>query len=401
MNRKSVLLVGNYPPPFGGVPRHLECLAPHLIGKGWDVHVLSGGRSGVEHRNGLTVYKTRRRGRLSALVASSFPPQHRSTFPHRSLIQRSPRRWLSYMAHAAVGRRIIAATKPCLISAYNLVSSGPVGALLSEEHGIPLVVSNFGEIHSMTDFCRTHLSMIRHVTLVARLMLSCSRHCADSYALLGMSPAVRVVPYGVDLHRFSPGQDGAVIRRTLGIPDANQVILFVGRMIRDMGLHTLLDAIPHVLRHRPNVTFVLTGGSGELLPRARSLAGHSTVLVVPDVPFADLPRYYAAASIVTVPTLGDRACSSLAAMEAMATGKPVVASAVGGIPELVRDGETGLLVTPGDPAALGQGLVHLLEDEAARVRMGRGGRRVVEDGFDQDKTNDTVEQLFQELAARP
>jgi len=398
MNRKSVLLVGNYPPPFGGVPRHLECLAPHLIDKGWEVQVLSGGRSGVEHHNGLTVYKTRHGGRLSALAASSFPLLRRTTFPHQSLIWRSPRRWVSYMAHAAVGRRIIAATKPCLISAYNLVSNGPVGALLSEEHGIPLVVSNFGEIHSMTDFCRTHLSVIHHVTQVARLLLSCSRHCADSYALLGLSPTVRVVPYGVDLRRFSPAEDGAAMRRTLGLPEANQVVLFVGRMIRDMGLHTLLDAIPHVLRLRPNVTFVIAGGRGELLPRARSMEGRPAVLVVPDVPFADLPRYYAAASIVAVPTLGDRACSSLAAMEAMATGKPVVATAVGGIPELVRDGETGFLVNADDPAALGPGLVHALQDEALLARMGRAGRRVVEDGFDQDRTNDMVERLFQEIA---
>jgi glycosyltransferase involved in cell wall biosynthesis len=88
-------------------------------------------------------------------------------------------------------------------------------------------------------------------------------------------------------------------------------------------------------------------------------------------------------------------------MEAMATGKPVVASAVGGIPELVRNGETGLLVSPRDPAALGHGLVYMLEDEAAGARMGRAGRRVVEDGFDQDRTNDTIELLFRELAARP
>ena len=398
MTHKSILLLGNYPPPYGGVPRHLEYLAPHLAAAGWNVQVLSGGHTGVACRDGFTVHKPSRPMRLAAFLARPAAGRRHDTFPHGALLARSPRRWARYMAQAAIGRRIIREHRVSVIGAYNLMSTGPVGAMLSEEHGIPLVVTNFGEIHAAPDHLRADATLVRYVTTVARALLSCSRHCAESYGLLGMTPDVAVIPYGVDVVRFSPGNSGESVRRRLGVPEPTPVVLYVGRMVRDMGLHTFLDAIPRVARRLPDAAFVAVGTSGDLLPRAQAVARTQRLFVLPDVPFDQLPALYAAATVVVVPTLGDRACSSLAAMEAMATGKPVVATSIGGIPELVRDGDTGILIPPDDPAALAEASLRVLSDGGLRERLAAGGRRTVEAEFDQRRTGDALEALFAGLA---
>jgi glycosyltransferase involved in cell wall biosynthesis len=400
---KSILLIGNYPPPFGGVPSHIECLAPYLASKGWDVHILSSGRSGVERHNRCTIYKCTRpaKGRM---LASSLPALLRTTprdrFPHRSLLGSSPRLWLTYLVSASIGRRIIERASVSVISAYNLFGGGPVGALLSSEFRVPFVVSNFGEIYSHPGVFRKHAALAPYVCDRASRILSISRHCADSYNRIGLSPPVTVIPYGIDLARFSFRNDGSAIRNVLGWGGNDQVVLFVGRMTRDMGLHTLLTAVPELLATLDSAKVLIVGAGGELLHSASETAGRhpGRVIVRPDVPKAELPAYYAASSIVVAPTLGDRACGSLAALEAMGTGKPIIASRVGGIPEIVADGQSGILIPPDDPATLTGAMVRLLESEPLRKRMGAVGRRIAESRYDQDKTNALIEHVFTEVA---
>src|SRR6185295_14971819 len=126
------------------------------------------------------------------------------------------------------------------------------------------------------------------------------------------------------------------------------------RLVRDMGLHVLLDALPDLLASHPSARVIVAGASGELQEAVASAVARwpGRVILAVDVPEEDLPRFYAAATLVVAPTLGARACGSLVAAEAMASGRPVVASRIGGIPEYVAEGETGLLVPPADPGAL-------------------------------------------------
>jgi glycosyltransferase involved in cell wall biosynthesis len=125
------------------------------------------------------------------------------------------------------------------------------------------------------------------------------------------------------------------------------------------------------------------------------------VSVAVDVPLHELPAYYAAASVVAAPTRGIRACGSLAAAEAMATARPVVASNVGGVPEFVVDGETGLLVPPETPDRLAAALIELLSDPTRRATFGAAGRRRVKALFDTDATNRAFERVFRDVAGLP
>jgi spore coat protein SA len=210
---------------------------------------------------------------------------------------------------------------------------------------------------------------------------------------------VEVIPYGVDIDMFSPSIDGDVIREKYHIGRSEKVVVFVGRLIKDMGLHTVLESIPKVLQQNRNVTFFIIGEKGDLLQSAIKLAQMHTnkVLVFPSVPFDELPLYYAASTIVIAPTQGERACGSLAAIEAMAVGKPVIAAKVGGIPEIVIDKENGLLIPPEDPVALQEAVLYLLNDEVLLRNMGAASRKRVETYFDERKTDQKIENIFNKL----
>jgi glycosyltransferase involved in cell wall biosynthesis len=406
LSRPGILLIGNYPPPFGGVPKHLEDLVPHLVERGWDVHVLSGGTSGTRRGEGFTVYKDprpamqRRLGTAWFLSRISVGRRGRPALAAARMLP--PAVWIRTMTRVSLAARIIERHDIRLISAYNLLLGAPVGAIAAEMYRLPLVVTNLGEIYSHRAEIERQLPMIRHITRVATVLTSLTRHCADSYRELGMHPEVRVLHYGIDHARFGSREGGDGIRRRLGITPGADVVLYVGRMVRDMGLHVLLDALPSLLE-RPSALVVIAGASGELTIAAREAATRwaGRVSVVEDVPEGELASYYAAATLVVAPTIGARACGSLASAEAMAAGKPVVASRVGGIPEYVDEGTTGLLVPPADPAALCGAILTLLDDPARLAEFGRRGRERVVERFDGERTNAAIEALFREVARLP
>lgn len=397
--RKGILLIGNYPPPFGGVPRHIEYLAPYLVEKGWDVHILSGGSRGIEYKNGFTIYKPSRRLKIFSIAKSLLKSKRGSCLNLKSVLKFSYRDWLRYRSYIDVGREIIEKNDIRIISTYNLYGYAPVGAGLSGEYGIPLVVTNFGEIYSHNTFLKKNMELVSYVCKVTKRFLAMSHHCAESYKLLGLSPNVEVIPYGVDIKKFSPMSDGLKIRNKFGLNNEDKVMLYVGRLVRDMGLHALLETIPQILQADERIKFFFVGEKGHLLSSALQLSRKykKSIFLIPSVPFEDLPLYYAASTIVVVPTQGERACGSLAALEAMATGKPVIASNVGGIPEIVIDRETGILIPPEDSSALKEATLSLLKNESFIKKMGIFGRKRVETLFDKDKTNQKIEHIFKDV----
>lgn len=397
---KSILIIGNYPPPFGGVPRHIEYLAPFLVKRGWKVHILSGGSTGTENKEGFTVYKPTKEEKLKAIAEFFLTGWWTRKKIRRAVKKENLKETLATMAHVVIGAKLIREYDINLISAYNLYTYAPVGAVLSERYGVPLVVTNFGEIFDRAEYFEKNRDVVNYICSTASRLLAMSRHCAQSYSRIGLSPEVEVIPYGVDIRRFNPQNDGSIIRKRLGIGETDGVVLFVGRLVRDMGVDVLTEAIPSVLGSTEDVRFIIVGEKGECLDELLRLTEHhrGRVFVEPSVSFEELPLYYAASTVAVAPTTGERACGSLAAIEAMATGRAVVASRVGGIPEIVEEGVTGLLVPPQDATALAEALIRLLGDRTLTDTMGKRGRERAERLFDEDKTDSTLESLFNRVA---
>jgi len=188
-------------------------------------------------------------------------------------------------------------------------------------------------------------------------------------------PAARIdlVHSGVDVGRFDgpPGRDEEA-REKMGVPRGRAVVAIVAQIHRRKGHDVLLRALARLPRDvAPLCLAAGTGPEGDaMLDLARSLGIASEVRWLGQV--EDVRGVLRAADVVAMPSRAEGL--GVAAIEALAAARPLVASAVGGLPEIVRDGVEGLLVPPEDVAALASGLARCLADAPLRERMGEAGR---------------------------
>ncbi len=186
---------------------------------------------------------------------------------------------------------------------------------------------------------------------------------------LGVSPPVRVLHNGIDASAF-PDADGTAVRRELGVRDGEFVVGTAVVISEQKGIRYLLDAARIARAADPTVRFVI-GGDGPL--RAELERTAASLGLGNGVRFLgyrrDVPRLVAAMDSYVLPSLWEGL--PLALLEALAGGKPIVATRVGGNPEVVEDGENGLLVPPRDPAALAGAVLALRRDPQMRERMRR------------------------------
>ena len=207
---------------------------------------------------------------------------------------------------------------------------------------------------------------------------------------------IRVLHNSIDLERFRPASDleeKARIRRVLGFPETGPILAYIGQLTEEKGIPDLLAVQQELLAARPELSTIWVG-TGPLAEKVAASAGPRTLVLGKRTDVADILR---AADLVVAPSLWFEAFS-LALAEAAATELPAVASRIGGIPEVVADGETGLLIEPGDRTALREALLRLIDDPDLRRRMGRAGRARVERMFFLDRQIETwighVEALF-------
>jgi len=211
-------------------------------------------------------------------------------------------------------------------------------------------------------------------------------------------PAARitVVPNGRDLSVFQPGRAREAARKELGLDRAVPLVGVVGRLETQKGHAYLLDAWPAVTRELPDARLLLVGdgalrGALEAQARAREVADS----VIFAGFRADVPRLLDALDVLCLPSLYEG--MPLTAIEAAAMARPVVATAVDGTPEVVREGRTGLLVPPADPPALARALLALLRDPDGARRMGQAGRDWALLRFDLDRQVAATARVYRSL----
>jgi glycosyltransferase involved in cell wall biosynthesis len=219
----------------------------------------------------------------------------------------------------------------------------------------------------------------------ARLVTGSSPELVERVCALGFPAArSRVIPYGVDTARFSPDRGRRQIwRERLGIGEGAAVLLGVGRMAAKKGFGVLAAALPRLLAALPELHVVLAG-AGDLLPElAAATAPWRERVHLPGAVLRDtLPDLYRTADLFVLPAVHDEKGNvdglPNVILEAMASGLPVVASGISGIPLAVEDGASGLLVPERDVEALAAALRRLLADGQEARRLGERGRRKAE-----------------------
>ncbi len=228
---------------------------------------------------------------------------------------------------------------------------------------------------------------------------------ADMRSLLSSEGDVVVIPCGTDVERFGQASRQEA-RRQLGISPETKLVFYIGRFDRRKGIETLVRAIGQsAFREDPQLQLVIGGGSrpgrSDGIERDRiegivaelSLEGCTTF--PGRISDDDLPLYYAAANACVVPSHYEP--FGLVAIEAMASGTPVVASEVGGLQYTVKSEETGLLAPPKDAAAFSSAIDRILEDETWRDRLGEAARRRVEEHFSWRGVARQLDRLYQEV----
>jgi glycosyltransferase involved in cell wall biosynthesis len=210
-----------------------------------------------------------------------------------------------------------------------------------------------------------------------------------------------IIPNGVDLSRFAAPPPKCGMRIEYGIPHDAPLIGVVARLEPEKGHAYLLDAMPSILRAAPDAWLAVVGEGSladELHARARALPAPACNRIIFTGRREDVSAVTADLAVAVLPSL--REAQGIAILEAMARRRPVVASHVGGIPEVITDGIDGLLVPPGDSKALAAAIGSVLTDAALAGRLGEAGYRTVAARFSIDAQVRRIEALYAEELVR-
>jgi glycosyltransferase involved in cell wall biosynthesis len=245
-------------------------------------------------------------------------------------------------------------------------------------------------------------------SLEGRLVRQCgaviavSRFTAETVRrFLSVTPDdLRIVKNGIDASAFERGDPGRFRERYPALGD--KTVLCVGRLERSKGLHYLIPAFARVLSRVPEATLAVVGrGSDgylqELKLAARSAGVSDKVVFTGRIPQALLPDAYAASAVVVLPSLMEG--FGISVLESMASCRPCVATRVGAVPEILRNGETGLLVKPADPEGLADAMAALLSNPDLCRAMGKKGREVVTRDFSLERMTADTLGVYQRLVA--
>jgi glycosyltransferase involved in cell wall biosynthesis len=328
---------------------------------------------------------------------------------------RSPAYYWTYIRRVA---RHVGATRPDVVHFHNvsqftgpLRRAAPHAALVLQMHCEWLVELPPAEVAARLADVDLVLGVSEHIV----------RQIRTAYP--EVAARCRVLHNGVDTARFPPREH---VRATEGTAlDAlrarfrlrGPVVLYVGRLSSEKGVHLLLEAFAWLRQRRPDATCIVVGPDWgplrRVAPRARDDAidgdyvGRLRRLAAPHgerVAFAgavaneDLPLYYALADVVAVPSLHE--AFGIPAIEAGASAVPIVASAVGGLVDTVVHGKTGLLVPAGDVSALASALDAVLDDPVHARQLGLGARERVTASFTWDAIADRLAGYYEDLLAR-
>ena len=399
------MLAQFYPPIIGGEERHVRNLSIELVARGHEVAVATLWQKGVpefENDQGVHVYRIhgvmqRVPGLFSEEERQHLPPfpDPEATWALRRIIAREcpdvvhAHNWIvhSFTPLKAWSRaKLVVTLHDCsLICAKKrfmyrgTVCNGPALTkclICASEHygpakGVPTTLANcfWGQVERRT----------------VDIFLPVSQAIAEINQLIGRKVPYRVIPNFIPNDMSKPLDDGAPLLAQL--PE-DGYLLFVGDLTRDKGMEVLFRAYAEM------------GSTIPLVIIGRPATGCSTnfptnVQVLQSWPHAAVMGAWGRCTLGLMPSILPDACPTVT-MEAMAMGRPVVASRIGGLPDIVVDGETGLLVAPGDWCALRQAIQRLLDNPELRRRMGAMAKqRVVE--FQARTVVPRIEQVYQEV----
>jgi glycosyltransferase involved in cell wall biosynthesis len=362
---------------IGGPARHVAILSRGLDAFAFDTELVSGSEAASEGR----LEPGTRFTRVPALV--------------RPVSPREDLRAARALEHLVRSRR------PTIVHTH-LAKAGTLGRMAAIRAHVPIVVHTYHG-HVLDGYFSRPVAaafLVAERALARRTdqFVAVSQTVRDELLGLGIGRPEqwRVVPLGLELEPFIRATTGrAEAREMLGLRESGAVVGFVGRLVPIKDVPTLLRSARRVAVDRPDLTVVVAGDGelrAELERTARTLLGER-------VRFLgwvhDLPTLYRALDVVVLTSRNEGTPVTL--IEAAAAGRPAVATRVGGVGEVVRDGETGLLARPGDDSAIARLIGSLLDDRARAEALGSAARNWVRERYSADRLVGDMAALYDDL----
>lgn len=376
-----IFLADDFPPALGGIQTYACELARATSQLGEEVAVVAGRQEGGEQFDAEL-------------------PFHVIRVPTRGSY---PMAAMNLSAGAVQAAELLDTPPHCLV-ATKWSPEGPAATLAYGRLRSLMVLIGHGGEFSHTGGNLLKWLMQRVVLKRMHLCLANSHYTADLFTKAGVGrDRVGIIYGGVRPERYEMADERLrELRYEMALGEA-PLLLTASRLVARKGHDTVMQALPKVLERFPQTTWVITGEgpmAGELMALAEELEVSDSVRFLGRVPDDRLAELYAVADLYVMPARpvrGDLAEGlGLAYLEAAAAGTPSVATNFGGIPDAVLDGETGLLVEPGDPDALAEAMIDLLSDPERRRAMGERARERVRAEFTWSRV---AQRFLEELGA--
>lgn len=281
--------------------------------------------------------------------------------------------------------------------------AGLLGRLAARLAGVPIVVHTFhGHVlHGYYGPAQNWAlrKMERTLAWLSDRLVTVSEQVKKDLVDYKVAPAERitVIPLGLELEPFLNAEARrGEFRRELGLKDEEKLVGIVGRLFPIKNHALFLEAAARIVAANPTARFVIVGDGSlrmALEKQARQLGIDMRVRFIGWR--SDLPRIYADMDVLVISSNNEG--TPLSAIEAMAAGCPVVATRVGGVPDLISDGQNGRLVDPGDANGIGEAVLDLLRDPQAAKEIGRSAMNSARDRFHVKRLVGDIERLYREL----
>lgn len=331
----NILILGNYPPPYGGVPHHIKLLSNYLVKNGNKVFVVAGGDGKIQKINNIEITRKDRSSKLYLLISALPKLIFLDILFKNGLGFSNLKYFIRLNIFYKIAQSIVSKNKIDIILSYNLYYYSPLAYQLYKTYKIPYIVNVFGEIYRLNEL-RNNKDFYLEILKSSKHNISCSLHCAKSIDLLETKSPIlyRSILYGIDFNYFNCNNINVTQKNKIG---------FFGRIDTEMGVDIFQNIISKMSDY--SMKYIIAGQKGNYHDQIEKFKSSTNFLIETyyNVDTVTLANLYKECKIVIVPTRGLRACSSLATMEAMACGCLVMGHNIGGIPELLNK-KTGVLV---------------------------------------------------------
>ena len=343
---KRILLVGPFPPPFGGIASHLNDIVPELIKDNYEIVTLSWDVKNkiINTSNLKKIYVSVKEFFLKNILFVLFNFFNSLKFKKDlSLFE-----FLKVINMSFLINKIINDENIDIIIIYDN-DNGLVIPILKKYHKINQRINwmIFGQFNKNPNYFKSISKYMYDVCSLTDKIFASSKFCADSIdKILGFNFKVDIIYIGVDNEiYFSDKSKYNFFNTNFSIPKNSIKLLFLGRMVEEMGLNYILDFLEDILKIDERIYVIIAGADGILTEKVIEISKSNTrVKSSVNIPFDEKSNYYNSSDIILAPSAHNHACMGVTIKEAMACKKPIIGTNSGGIPEAVIDNYNGYII---------------------------------------------------------